>query len=65
MHQKADPPTPTPAREPHKSATDVLVEDPDAAMAKFQAFGHAVLSVPKSVVDAMVAKKKPSKSKKK
>ena len=53
---------PKPSR-PTKSATDILVPDPDAALRKFQAVTGAILNAPKAEVDAIRAKGK-SKPKK-
>lgn len=48
---------PKPSR-PTKSATDVLVSDPDAALRKFQTVTRAILNAPKSEVDAIRATSK-------
>ena len=45
-------PTPKPPR-PSKSADDVLVDDPAAALERFQTVTRALLSVPKVEVDAI------------
>jgi hypothetical protein len=49
----------------HKSANDVLVSDPDAAMRKTILATRGALAVPKSKIDAMLAKEKADKSKRK
>jgi hypothetical protein len=49
----------------HKSATDVLVTDGAAAMRKTVLATRGALAVPKSKIDAMMAKEKAGKHKRK
>jgi hypothetical protein len=49
----------------HKSATDVLVTDGAAAMRKTVLAARAAMTVPKAKVDAMMAKEKVGKHKRK
>jgi hypothetical protein len=50
--------TPAKPSRPTKTANDVLVSDPDAAMRKFQAVTRAILNAPKAEVDAVRQKGK-------
>jgi hypothetical protein len=53
-------------RERHtKSATDVIVSDPDAAMRRTILATRGALAVPKAKIDAMLTKEKTGKSKRK
>lgn len=49
---------------PTKSASDILVSDPDAALRKFQAVTGAILNVPKAEVDKIRAFEKKAQKRK-
>jgi hypothetical protein len=48
-----------------KTANDVLVSDPDAAMQRTITATRGAMAIPKSKIDAMLAKEKTAKHKRK
>jgi hypothetical protein len=50
---------------PRKLPDDVLVSDPDAAMQRTIAATRGAMSIPKSKIDAMLAKEKTTKNRRK